>query len=99
MLSLCRKSGNLKSGAETVENLIKNGEAKLVIIPEDAGENTKKKYSDKCSFYGVDIIIKGTVEDINRSTGNFNKTTFAIVDEGLAKAVKKAFYDETDIKG
>ena len=42
LLSLCQRAGKMKTGEDTVEKAIQKKEAKLVIIPEDASDNTKK---------------------------------------------------------
>ncbi|MBO6215288.1 MAG: ribosomal L7Ae/L30e/S12e/Gadd45 family protein, partial [Lachnospiraceae bacterium] len=46
MIGLCMKAGKLKSGEFAVEETVKNGQARLVIVASDASENTKKSYAD-----------------------------------------------------
>ena len=43
LLGLCQRAGKCKSGEFAVEKSIKSGKSFLVIIPEDASDNTKKK--------------------------------------------------------
>ena len=43
LLSLCTRAGMLRTGEETAEKLLKCGDAKLVIVANDASDNTQKK--------------------------------------------------------
>ena len=53
MLGLATRSRNVVSGGFATEEAVKNGKAYLVIIAEDASDNTRKKYSNMCKFYEV----------------------------------------------
>ena len=39
------------------EKAVKTGEAALVILAEDASENTQKKFRNMCEFYQVPLRI------------------------------------------
>ena len=62
LLGLAMRGRNLVSGEFQTLEAIKNGSAMLVIIAEDASANTKKLFTDKCSFYGVPVYEFGTKE-------------------------------------
>ena len=51
MLGLATRSRNVVSGGFATEEAVKRGKAYLVIIAEDASDNTRKKYSNMCEFY------------------------------------------------
>ncbi len=53
MLGLATRSRNVVSGGFATEEAVKNGKAYLVIIAENASDNTRKKYSNMCEFYKV----------------------------------------------
>ena len=55
MLGLAAKAGKIVSGEFSTEKAIKSGKAFLVIVSEEASENTKKIFRDKCSFYEIPI--------------------------------------------
>lgn len=57
----------------------------LVLIASDASENTKKKYSDKCSYYGIDFYSIEDSETMNRAIGKNNRMTIGISDKGFAQ--------------
>ena len=56
-LGLAMKAGKLVSGEFMTERSIKDGEAKLVIIADDASPGTKKNFTDSCKYYHVPIIF------------------------------------------
>ena len=56
-LGLAMKSGNVVSGEFLTEQAIRAGTARLVIVAEDASDNTKKKFCNSCSYYQVPLAI------------------------------------------
>ncbi|MCJ7855816.1 ribosomal L7Ae/L30e/S12e/Gadd45 family protein [Lachnospiraceae bacterium NSJ-143] len=94
MLGLCQRAGKLISGELSCENAVKSGKAKLLIIADDASENTKKKFSNMASFYKVDIIGTGTKKEIGRIIGKDMRSSVAITDEGFAQQLKKLMASE-----
>ncbi|MCR5100994.1 MAG: ribosomal L7Ae/L30e/S12e/Gadd45 family protein [Butyrivibrio sp.] len=87
LLGLCNKAGKLVSGEFATEKAVKSREAKLVIISEDASDNTKKKFMDKCKFYKVQVLSFGDKENLGHAIGKDIRTSLAITDEGLAKTL------------
>jgi ribosomal protein L7Ae-like RNA K-turn-binding protein len=81
---------NLVSGEFQTEDAVKNGSAVLVIVAEDASENTKKLFKDKCSYYEVPVYMYGTKESLGRAIGKDLRSSLAITDAGLAQAIEKA---------
>ena len=67
-----------------MENAIRDGKAKLVIIAQDASENTVKHFSDKCAYYRVTIRRAGEKESLGRALGKAERASVAVLDEGLA---------------
>lgn len=84
LLSLCQKAGRLVTGETGCESAVKSGTAKLVIVCEDASDNTKKKFSNKAAFYEVPLRVIFEREVLNHSIGKLNRTTIAVTDEGFA---------------
>lgn len=93
MLSLCARAGKILSGSETVEQAIQKGEAILVIIAGDASDNTKKKFTNKATFYETDYIIVSEKEELSHSTGKYNQAVFAVTDKGFADKIKEYLSD------
>ena len=80
MLSLCQRAGDLVSGEQSVELALKNNKAQLIIIAEDASENTKNKFLGKAEFYKVNVVVYGEKEQLSICIGKYNRTVLAVVD-------------------
>ena len=89
MCGLAKKAGKLVSGEFSVEKAVKDGKAYLVIVSEDASDNTKKMFGNMCSFYKVSIYNYGTKEGLGRAVGCELRASLAITDEGFANSIKK----------
>lgn len=96
MLSICQKAGKIVSGEFAVEKALQDGSALYVIIANNASENTKKKFENKSFYYKIEYIIYGEKEVLSNGIGKYNRTVFAILDEGFYKKIRE--YIENDIK-
>lgn len=75
------------SGELQTLNAVKDGSAMLVIVAEDASENTRKMFSDKCSFYEVPLRMYGSREALGRAIGKEMRSSLAVIDAGLAQSI------------
>lgn len=87
MLGLAIKSGNLVSGEFMTEKAVKGRKAHLVIVSEEASDNTKKKFSNMCSFYEVPLYFYETMEELGHCIGKTFRASLAVTSEGLAKSI------------
>ena len=85
---------NLVSGEMQTLEAIKKGSAMLIIIAEDASDNTKKLFTDKCSFYEVPVCSYGTKESLGRAIGKDFRSSVGVCDAGLADAIVKQMNEE-----
>ena len=53
MLGLCRKAGCVVIGTPMVTKALQGAKIKVAFYSADASQNTRKKITDKCAFYGV----------------------------------------------
>ena len=60
MIGLATKAGKVASGEFCTEKEVKSGRACLVIVADDASDNTKKKFQNMCDFYQVPIYFTKT---------------------------------------
>lgn len=93
MLGLAARSRNVVSGGFATETAVKSGKARLVIIAEDASDNTRKKYSNMCDFYEVSCDFYGTKAVIGHSMGREERSVLAVTDEGFANSIRKHLAD------
>lgn len=56
MLGIAMRAGALTLGEGGVLRAISSGGALLVLVDAGASENTKKRFRDSCSFYGVPLF-------------------------------------------
>jgi len=83
-LGIATKAGKLLSGDGACERALKTGKACLVIVSEDASDNTKKKFSDKCGSRKVELRLFGEKQMLGKYTGKDERTVIAITERGLA---------------
>lgn len=87
LLSIAMKAGKVKSGEFSCEAAVKDSTAKLVIIAEDASDNTKKLFSDKSAYRNIPYVIFGNKDNLGHAIGRKERASVAVTDEGLAKAL------------
>ena len=93
MLGICKKAGAAVSGTDMICEALKKGKNAplLVVISSDASQNTEKRLTDRCSFYGTEAV-KTPISSSELGTALGKSSTVAavgITDAGLAGAVKK----------
>jgi len=87
MVGLATRAGKTVSGEFATEKAIKEGKAKLVIVAEDASDNTKKLFRNKCEYYKVPLFIAGNKDELGMVTGNQSRASLAVIDSGFGKAI------------
>ena len=95
MIGLAAKAGKIASGEFQTETAVKTGTAKLVLVAEDASENTKKLFSDKCSYYKIPVCILGTKEELGKAIGKEYRASVAVLEEGFANAIKTKIMEQS----
>ncbi|MEE1038368.1 MAG: ribosomal L7Ae/L30e/S12e/Gadd45 family protein [Eubacterium sp.] len=89
LLGLAQKAGKVLSGEFATDKGVKEGRAVMVLVPMDASDNTKKRFSNMCEFYKVPIYFFGTKEQLGHAIGKEMRSSLAITDEGFAKSLIK----------
>ena len=89
LIGLATKAGKTASGEFCTEREVKSGGAALVIIADDASDNTKKMFSNMCAFYEVPRCICGTKEELGTAVGKAMRASLAVTDENFARAISK----------
>ena len=89
MLGLARRAGKIAGGAFQAENAIKSGKACLVILAEDASDNTGKHFRDMCSYRNIRCLSMGDKEQLGKCAGFEMRSVLAVTDASMAEAVLK----------
>ena len=83
------RQGAVESGSFMAEKSIKGGTAKLVIIAEDASDNTRKEFTDMCVYYHVPYAVFGTKDILGHAIGKEFRVVMALTTPGLAEKVSE----------
>jgi len=86
-IGLAVKAGKLISGDETCERAIKSSRVCLVILAEDASENTKKKFINMCKYNDIKLRIFGEKDMLGRYTGKQIRSVLAVTDKNFANKI------------
>lgn len=89
LIGLATKAGKAVSGEFSTEKAVKTGKARLVVVSEEASDNTKKMFTNMCTYYKVPICYFGKKDELGHAMGKEMRASLAIVDEGLAGAIVK----------
>jgi len=95
-LGLAFRAGKLASGDEGVMKAIRSHSAHIVLIASDASFNAKKKYTDKCDFYGVPYIEEFDRRELGHSIGKPERVVVAVTDKGLSELVRKSLLNHAE---
>ena len=63
------------------EKEVKSGRAYLVIVADDASDNTKKKFQNMCDFYQVPIYFYKDKDTLGHAMGKEFRASLVILDE------------------
>ncbi len=90
MIGIARKAGKIAGGEFAAEKAVKENRACLLILSEDASDNTVKKFTDMASARHVRVIRFLPKAELGRAVGTGERSCLAVTDEGLAGAILKA---------
>ena len=92
LVGICKKSGHAICGTELICDAIRRNPERvaLVLAAGDASDNTKKKLTDKCAYYGVKLIIAEiSIAELGAALGKSSAVAAVAVDDaGLARAIE-----------
>ena len=95
-LGLCRRAGKCQSGAFAAERALKAGKAKLVLLEENASENTKDRFSALCEGRKVPRRLG---PEGGRAIGREAHGGMAVTDIGFVNMILDALASETEVGG
>jgi len=90
----CWKKAVKSKGLErSLKKAIKSGKAYLVIVSEEASDNTKKMFENSCAYYKVPVYQFGMKEELGHAMGKEMRASLAVLDSGFAKALREKLDD------
>ena len=93
-LGLAARAGKAVSGSFCVERSVRRRRAKLVIVSQEASENTKKTFRDLCTYYKVPVYFYSDKETLGAAIGKVYRASVAVTDEGFGKAIEDRLRDD-----
>ena len=99
LLGIAEKAGKTASGEFQTEQALQACAAYLTILAEDASLNTKKKFTDLCERAQCPVLLFGNKEDLAHAIGKESRSCIAVLDQGLANAIRETAERLTDNQG
>ncbi len=83
------RAGFVASGEFSTEKAVKENRAKVVIVASDASDNTKKMFTNMCTYYKVPIYFFGEKTSLGHAIGKELRASLAVLDNGFAGEIEK----------
>lgn len=91
LLGLANKANHVAIGTNNVVAAIRKNKALLILVAEDASQNTKKQLSDKSKYYNINLInIRVSKSNLGRACGKSETSAVGITDKNFAEALAAA---------
>lgn len=89
LIGLATKAGKTVSGEFSTEKAVKSKKAYLVMVSKEASDNTKKMFTNMCTYYRVPICYFGKKDELGHAMGKEMRASLAVVDKSFAEAIVK----------
>jgi len=83
-LGLCMRAGRVISGQEACVDLVRQGEAALVLMDGSASDNTRKRLTDACRSHNAPIY-ELSAGALGQSIGKKGRMVIALKNDGMAQ--------------
>lgn len=87
LLGIAMRGRNLVSGETQTLEAVRKSSAGLVIIAEDASDNTVRLFTNKCQYYSIPVFRWGTKESLGHAIGKDLRSSVGVCDAGLADSL------------
>ena len=98
-VSIAAKAGKALGGEMQTENTIRSRKAKVVILAEDASENTKKRIINLAERAKVPVVTVPDRVSLGQASGRDLRSSVVITDRGIADAVLRSAGENTPREG
>ena len=89
-IGLARKAGKVIVGTDMVCDEIRKSKIHLVLFANDVSDNTKKKITDCCTYYHVEIhSCELTKDELGRAIGKPFAACIGIADINLSTLISR----------
>lgn len=85
LLSMAARARRIASGAFAVEEAVKHGQARFLLIAEDAEPSSQAKYEQLSNQYDIPAAAFLTKATLGACLGKADRAAAALLDDGFAK--------------
>lgn len=89
LLGMAQRARKVVSGAFAVEQAVKEGTAKLVILAGDAEENSAKTFRELADKYNIPWVTVLQKASMGACMGKEYRAVAALLDDGFSKSLRK----------
>ena len=86
-LGLATRAGKIVSGDDSTLLELKRGNVKLVIVADDASDNTKKLFKDKSSYRNIPYVYFSSKLELGYSIGMAPRSVLGVKDINFANKI------------
>ena len=87
LIGLAKRARKVVSGEFSTEKSVKSGKSHMVIVSEEASDNTKKMFTNMCTHDKVPIYLFGTKDELGHAMGQEFRASLSVEDAGFAKSM------------
>ncbi|MBS4536007.1 ribosomal L7Ae/L30e/S12e/Gadd45 family protein [Clostridium sp. D2Q-14] len=87
-LGIGKKANIVKAGEYKTEESIKSKKCNLIILAEDASDNTKKKFNKLAKTNNIEFLVYGNKETLGKALGRHYISIIAVCDKKFSDTLK-----------
>ncbi len=88
-LGLAQSARAIIIGEDNVLEKLRKNKIFLIILANDSGNTTLKKFRDKASFYKVNVNEDCTSDELSKAIGKNNVHVIGLMNRGFVKLLEK----------
>ena len=96
-VGMANKAGKLVTGTDACVRAIRARSVILVVLSEEASENTRKKVMNSCSSKNITCIEYGSSEMLGKMTGKSHRIVIGVKDKNLSKLILSKMQQEREL--
>jgi len=89
LLGISQRAGKLISGQDSVERAAMAKKVFLIIVSNDASQNTKKKMESLSIKTNIPIYYWAQSDELGKAIGKEQRKVIGITDKGIAKKIQR----------
>ena len=96
LLGMAQKARRIVSGNFAVEQAVKQGNAKLMLLAEDTEKNSKEAYEGLAEQYQVPCRSILTKASLGACMGKEYRAAAVLLDDGFSKSLRRLLGEQID---